>query len=301
VPPVLAYTPQAPSAGAAPPSSPADAGTSTSGDGSSTIHGDDDQDSYAVISGSRVQGSGDFGPDFAKVRSKVHGDYIWFEHDGKSYVIEDPALVAQAKQLSKPMEELGQQQAELGRQQARLGMEQARLGEMQTHASIPTPDMSKALADATAAMTKLQMEKGPLLSQEELKAIEESIRKMEAQPNISMPDVSKAMEEANAAMKQWNLENKQWMGQADFTAAQEAIQERMAELQSRFGDWESKIGEKQSAIGEQQSELGQQQSKLGEQQSKLGQQQSKLAEENSQKMKTMLNDALRSGKARPVE
>ena len=265
-----------------------------------SIHnGDGDQDSYAVVSGgsSSVSGSGDFGADFAKVRSKVQGDYIWFKHDGKSYIIDDPALVAQAKQLFKPMEELGRQQGELGKQQARLGAEQGRLGAMQAHASIATPDVSKALAEAEAAMKQLQLEKKPLLSQKDLTAMQESIRELQAQPSISMPDLSKAMAEAEAAMKNLELEKRQFLDAEELSE----IQGKIGDLQGSFGDLQAQIGEKQSALGEQQSALGEQQSKLGEQQSKLGEQQSKLAEENSQKMKTMFNDALRNGKAKPVE
>ncbi|MGI8771862.1 MAG: M56 family metallopeptidase [Acidobacteriaceae bacterium] len=261
--------------------------------------GDGDHDSYAVVSGgsSSISGSGDFGADFAKVRSKVHGDYIWFKHDGKSYIIDDPALVAQAKQLFKPMEELGRQQGELGKQQERLGAEQGRLGAMQAHASIPTPDISKALADAEAAMKQLQLEKKPLLSEKDITAMQESIRELQAQPSISMPDMSKAMAEAAAAMKNLELDKRQFMSDEDLSE----IQGKIGDLQGSFGDLQSQIGEKQSALGEQQSALGEQQSKLGEQQSTLGEQQSKLAEENSQKMKTMFNDALRNGKAKPVE
>ena len=267
--------------------------------GSYTLHsGDGDQDSYAVISGDSgsISGSGDFGADFAKVRSKAHGDYIWFKHDGKSYVIDDPSLVAQAKQLFKPMEELGRQQAALGEQQAQLGNEQARLGAMQG-STMPTPDISQAMAEAQTALKELELEKKPLLTQEELTAIQKSMRELQDQPKISMPDISTAMAAAEEAMKKWNLENKQFVNEA----ARAAVEERMAELQSRLGDVESKLGQNQAALGEQQSDLGKQQSKLGEQQSKLGEQQSRLSQENTRKMKEMFNDALRNGKAKPVE
>ena len=41
------------------------------------------------------------------------GDYIYFQHDGKPYVVQDPALLAQARTLLQPMEELRAQQHEL--------------------------------------------------------------------------------------------------------------------------------------------------------------------------------------------
>ncbi len=272
------------------------------------IHtGDGDQDSYAVVSGgSSIIASGDFGADFAKAHDKVHGDFIWFKHDGKSYVIDDPALVAQAKQLLKPMEELGHQQAELGEQQARLGAEQARLGEMQAHASVPMADMAEAMAEAQVAMSKLQLSdlrdsihvQMPDISKE-MAAAQASLQDLQRSGafNVQIPDISKDIAAAAESMKKVQLENKQFLTQDELTT----IQQRVKDMQGKFSYLQSQAGEKQSAIGEQQSNLGEQQSKLGEQQSKLGKQQSKLAEENSQKMKAMFSDALHNGKAKPVD
>src|SRR5262249_9748644 len=94
---------------------------------------DDDENSYAIVTGdsNNVMGSWHDGDSFNKVKGKLHGNCIWFERDGKSYVIDDPALVARAKEYFKPMEELGRQQGELGEEQGRLGEEQGRIGELQ--------------------------------------------------------------------------------------------------------------------------------------------------------------------------
>ncbi len=46
------------------------------------------------------------------------GDYIYFQHNGKPYVVQDPELLAQARTLLEPMEELARRQKDLDRQQA---------------------------------------------------------------------------------------------------------------------------------------------------------------------------------------
>ena len=55
------------------------------------------------------------------------GDYIYFQHGGKPYVIEDPEIIAKAQALLAPMKELGEQQKMLGHQQAMLGAQQRML------------------------------------------------------------------------------------------------------------------------------------------------------------------------------
>jgi beta-lactamase regulating signal transducer with metallopeptidase domain len=220
---------------------------------------DDDSNSYAIATGdsTNMYGSWHSGNTFDQVKSKMHGNYIWFEHNGKSYVIDDPALVARAHEYFKPMEELGRRQGELGEQQGRLGEEQGRLGELQAKASAPSPDLSKEMADLQAALKKLQDQK--------------------FQQDVKQDDLS------------------------DMQGKLADVQGKLAEMQGKFGDAQAKIGEKQAEFGEQQAKLGEQQAKLGQQQAALGSQQAQLSQVATQKMKALIDSALQSGKARPVE
>ncbi len=102
-----------------------------------------------------VAGSGEID----KARSMAHGDFLWFRHNGKSYVVDDPQTVAQIQAMYKPMEELGRQQEELGQQQEVLGRQQEELGRKQEQASVPTPDIAKEMAELNAAVAKLQAKK----------------------------------------------------------------------------------------------------------------------------------------------
>jgi beta-lactamase regulating signal transducer with metallopeptidase domain len=213
-------------------------------------------DSYAVVSGKdqqNIQFSGEWhtgrGSDIEKARQKVHGDFLWFKHDGKSYVVDDPQVVAQIQAIYKPMEDLGRQQEELGRKQEALGRQQEELGRRQEQASVPTPDISKEMGDLNAAMAKLQAKKGSTVTQEEL---------------------------------------------AD-------LEGKLGELQGRLGSLQGEMGSKQGEFGRQQGELGAKQGELGSQQGRLGAEQGRLAREADAKVKSIIDESMKNGKAKPLQ
>lgn len=192
---------------------------------------DDDENSYAIVTGDskNVMGSWRSGNSFDRVKGKMHGNYIWFERDGKSYVIDDPTLVAQAREYFKPMDDLGRRQGELGEQQGRLGEEQGRLGELQGKASAPSPDLSKEMADLQTALKNLQAQK--------------------FQSDVKEEDLSGMQEKL-----------------AEVQEKLAAIQDKFGDVQSKIGEKQAEFGEQQAKLGEQQARLGEQQAKLGEQQ-----------------------------------
>ena len=59
------------------------------------------------------------------------GGAVLFERDGKTFVIDDPALVKQAQDAYARVEELGKQQGDLGAKQGELGAKQGELGALQ--------------------------------------------------------------------------------------------------------------------------------------------------------------------------
>ena len=213
-------------------------------------------DSYALVTGSdrnNVQFSGDWMDgrrgDLEKARKMVHGDFLWFTRGGKSYVVEDPATLAQIQAMYKPMEDLGRQQEELGRQQEQLGRQQGELGEQQEQASIPTPDIAKEMADLNKAVSQLQAKKNGMITQDQIAELEG----------------------------------------------------KLGDLQGKLGELQGEIGSKQGELGRRQGLLGEQQGKLGEQQGRLGAEQGRLATEVDRKVKSMIDQSLKDGKARPVQ
>ena len=74
---------------------------------------------FAIVSGKSVamNGSEDDRDEVESLRKKIYGDFIWFIHNGESYIIRDAATVKAARELYSPMEELGRKQEALGKQQ----------------------------------------------------------------------------------------------------------------------------------------------------------------------------------------
>jgi beta-lactamase regulating signal transducer with metallopeptidase domain len=77
------------------------------------------------------------------------------------------------------------------------------------------------------------------------------------------------------------------------------LQSEIGELQSKIGEVQSQAGAAQSKLGEQQGALGEKQGRLGEQQGELGRQQADLARQATIQMKQLLDEALKSGTAKP--
>lgn len=212
----------------------------------------DDGDSYALVSGKdqHTRFSGDWhNGEIDKARAMVHGDFLWFSHDGKSYVVDDPQTIAEIQAMYKPMEEVGRRQEELGQRQAELGRQQAELGRRQQEASIPAPDISHEMADLNAAIARLQAKKDGTITMEQLSE----------------------------------------------------VQGKIGELQGKLGGLQGRIGAKQGELGHQQGELGRQQGELGRQQGELGHEQGRLARQADQKVKSVIDESLKSGRARQVQ
>jgi beta-lactamase regulating signal transducer with metallopeptidase domain len=214
----------------------------------------DNGDSYAIVRGDgshQMSFNGDIhSSDIDKARQQAGGkDFLWFRHDGKSYIVDDPATLARIEAMYKPMEELGRQQEELGKKQEVLGKQQEAIGHQQEQATVPTPDMSKEIAAIEAAMAKLKANQGKNMTQEEF-------------------------------------------GE---------LQEKLGELQGRIGDIQGEIGSKQGEFGERMGELGEKMGELGSQMGALGERQGKIAEDADRKVKSIIDQSLKDGKARPIQ
>jgi beta-lactamase regulating signal transducer with metallopeptidase domain len=212
-------------------------------------------DSFAIVSGDgskHVQFSGDWNDsrkgDFEKARRMTKGDFLWFSHGGKSYIVDDAALVAQIKDMYKPMEDLGLQQKILGKQQEALGREQEKLAMRHQSITVQVPDLSKEMAELNAAMAKLQANL--------TKVNQEQIAEAEA---------------------------------------------KMAEVQGKLGALQGKLAMQQGGLGDMQGKLGEEQGKLGEKQGRLGEQQGRIAAEVDRKVKSIIDQSLKNGKAKPIE
>ena len=96
------------------------------------------------------------------LRSKISGDFIWFEHDEKPYIVRDQATIDRALKLWQPQEELGRQQEALGKQQALLGQSMENLGKQMEEVRVKIPDLSAQMEKLEARMKELSANGGTM-------------------------------------------------------------------------------------------------------------------------------------------
>ena len=227
---------------------------------------DDNGESFAIVqeNGDKsIHMNDNHNEEFEKARRTMHGNYIWFERDGKSYVIDNPAIVAKSQALFKGNPELDRRMTELEKKQAELNKKMADIEPEMAKAKLPGPELAQQMAKLEA----------------ELAVQGEAFKKLSAQ-------ISKNTSEAKLDQIQ------EQMGD---------LQGKIGDIQGHIGDIQGEIGEQQGRIGEKQGELGEQMGELGEQMGEIGEQQGKDAEEASRKLKLVIDQAMRDGQARPID
>jgi beta-lactamase regulating signal transducer with metallopeptidase domain len=133
--------------------------------------------------------------------------------------------------------------------------------------------------------------------QEELGKQQEELGRQQEQVSVPTPDMSKEIAEIDAAMAKLKAAQGKPLDQEQFSD----IQEKIGELQGKLGEIQGQIGARQGEFGEKMGELGARQGELGAQQGELGAKQGKLAQEADQKIKSIIDQSLKNGKAHPVE
>jgi len=176
---------------------------------------------YVSVSG----GSESFGTDHASefvefLQEKIQGDFIWFRHDGKSYVIRDQATIKRAVDFFSSVHALEQKQEELGKQQEALGEQQEALGKEQEGIRVEIPDMTEDLHKLEAELKAL----GKTGSEEDLGRIQEKIGDLQS--------------------KLGELQSK--AGEA---------QGKLGEKQGALGEKQGKLGEQQGELGRQEEQI----------------------------------------------
>ena len=108
-------------------------------------------------------GSGSDNEELDRLKRTSNGPFLWFRDHGKSYVIEDRALLARADAAWKPVQALGQEMSALGSQMGEHGRQMGKLGrEMGEHgrqsgqlSRADAADLKKLSAQLAEAQRKL--------------------------------------------------------------------------------------------------------------------------------------------------
>lgn len=256
-------------------------------------------------------------------RQMAHGPFLWFTHDGKSYVVTDPGAIARIEGMYSGMSDLGAQQRLLGQTQRNLGEEQRELSKEQRDA-LSLSVQAQVSAEMQKAIAELQKEQSEwnartmATMQAEMKAAQ-----AELSPEV-MARVRKEIQDAGAEL----TPDKMAQVQAELKAAQAQLSpEKMAEIQKRIkaaeDEWntqslaemQARIGEAQARLGEMQRRLsdrqaivagrmgalGAEQGRLGEQQGRLGEAQARLAARIDAEVERIIEESLQNGKAQPMQ
>ncbi len=296
-------------------------------------YSNDDKESFAIVHGddNKITMSGHSGKDLQKAREKVHGDFIWFEKDGKSYVITDPAILAQSQSLMRPNESLNHQQealsgrmrdlskrmaelnsnnkvhteamahlqAQLGAKQGDINRQMSRFNRDIARMNFDSPEMKKDMAELNAEIAKAQLDTPEM--KKEMAEMSAEI----AKEQLDSPEMKKQMTELNARLAELQGDRfkklTEDLSKKINAEALSDLQEKIGDIQGSIGDIQGTIGEEMGKFGEQQGKLGEQMGKLGEQMGRIGEQQGREAEDASRKVKSLIDKAYKEGKAKPVD
>ncbi|HVT96038.1 MAG TPA: hypothetical protein VHE33_00935, partial [Acidobacteriaceae bacterium] len=250
----------------------------------------DNGESYAIVegSGNDVTFSGSWDnhrrAEIDAARKGAKGPFLWFTHEGKSYIVTDPAIIAKIRAMYQPMEELGRKQEALGKQQEALGKQMEELArEQEAAGQVKMPDLSREMAQIDAALAKFKenehQRNAPALAEAEAKV-------KAAQDKMLSPErMAELQSDLAAAQAQWNSES------------MSSLQERLGELQARLGELQGEAGARQGDYGAKMGALGAQQGKLGGEQGRLGAEQGRIARQADRQVRGIIEDCLRNGKA----
>jgi len=189
-----------------------------------------DGDPYAVVGsdgktmphGRFFRGDDEDQAEVDKARKQAHGAFLWFKHDGKSYIVDDPSVVSQIEAMNKPMEDLQSQMRDLGKQMRELGEQQREKAKAMRDSGVQTPDLSKEIAALKAAEASLQAKQGGTITQKEIGDLQR--------------ELGKAMGELGS------LQGKLMMDQGGFGKAMGEFGQQQGKLGGQMGKLGSEIG-----------------------------------------------------------
>jgi len=229
------------------------------------------EESFALVSGSEqnLSASGDVSDwaDIRQLRRSIDGEFLWFREGGKSWVVQDPKVLAQARAAYEPIERLGKQMDGYGKEMDRHGKAMDALGKEMSHAAAGVrPDQGRLNA-LQGRMNELGRQMGELGGQMGRAHDDAERRRLQT--------------EMNRLSAQMNTLGTQ-MSEASNSAAQRAARQNMDE------------------IGRRMDEAGKPMNALGKQMDALGKQMEREGERANAAVRALIRDAMARGLARPA-
>jgi beta-lactamase regulating signal transducer with metallopeptidase domain len=227
-------------------------------------------DAYAIVRetdhGTNLSGDSADWKDIEASRRALTGEFIWFRDGGKTWVVQDPDILARANTAWAPVDKLGEQMDVYGRQMDAHGKTMEAMGK----------DMEQA-----------GMKMGP-----DRKTVREFERRMDAMGH-EMEALGEQIADANSKDRE-RLQRKM----NELGAKMSAEGERFRQEQESSGRRQAQasmeeIGKRMHEAGKPMDELGKQMGALGKQM----EQESKIADKT---VRALLREAQQKGLARPA-
>lgn len=214
-----------------------------------------------------------------KAKRSLQGDFLWFRRGDKSYVVQDPAALARVAEAWKPSEALGAKMSALG-------------GQMETHnKKMQALGTQMEALSATADKPNAEMER----TSSQMEAVS---RQQEALSD-KMQALSVAMSRADSDRERDALDAK--MRALD--TQMRPLSEKMQALSQTMNEHAVRIQASQrpmEELGQRMEEASKPMDALGKQMDALGKQQEKLSREADRVVRSVIDEALSSGKALPM-
>jgi beta-lactamase regulating signal transducer with metallopeptidase domain/predicted nucleic acid-binding Zn-ribbon protein len=280
--PVTAATPATapmPVVAATPATAPTPALAATAVTGSITLNGGN-HEAYAMVrageDGMMLSGDLDDIGEVKRVRQHLHSDFMWFRHDGKTYVLQDPATLAAARRAWAPAEEMGERMEVLGKQMEPLGKRMEALGKQMESLSDdgePYARQMEALSKRMEPLAEQQAELGEKM--QELAASRRDVAD-DARIEAQMAQLQRKMEPLQSQMETLSH------AMQEHSAAMQRAQLPMQEMSRRMQEASKPMED------------------LGRQMDALSKRQEPLVEQADAEVRRLIEQALREGKAVPA-
>jgi beta-lactamase regulating signal transducer with metallopeptidase domain len=249
----------------------------------------DGADAYAIVNGKSSTMSGSFARgDFQELEAlhqKMDSDFIWFERDGRSYIIIDPATVQRAQAAFAAQSMLGQKQGEIGEQLGSLGELQGVLGEQQGMLSQQMQEVQSNLGNIKIQMPDISNEMQAI--QENSRELSEALSKKDLDElNANMAQMQAEIAKASKEMAEAQVHSLKGPDTAAMNEAIARAQAQMAQEMAKFSAEQSKLGTRQEELSRTQEELGKEQEKA--------------TKKAQAEIRALIDQALANGTAKPA-
>jgi beta-lactamase regulating signal transducer with metallopeptidase domain len=216
---------------------------------------------FVFKSGSaRMMFNGDFKKRFGRDIPSPEGDFIFYQHHGKPYLVQDPAILAKALEFYAPLRDKHltdrSQHAELAGLQANLEMQRRSLKQKPTDAKLSSAEFQS-----------------------------------------SMDELSKMLEQ---------MKNDKLSPQSDSNTLNE-LQNRLGRIQGRLGQLQAQLAMQATGLSMQDEMLAGQQAQLAAEQAqaeaeheRYGGATQKIINDAQRHLKPLIEEAIKDGRAKPV-